>query len=250
MDQNPLPRGSSQVRDRPGQPRMTVTELAKTTVAVEAEYPAHPSGAMIVVQMLRVRAAADRADPALLGEKLVESPSARRRSAGAGGTPGSRRRAAVRSPSRQARFAASVSPGERLRGNPQAPSRRSRAPAVSSGTSLRAPISASFSRLELTFAQVEARLQLPRSPLAVELLTDRPQRDSVCSCRIGDEPNKAVILPFVHTPDKFSAFSPARSRSRRAGRRSVIRRAARPPRGWPGVTSSISSACRDLPDCD
>ncbi|SCF13271.1 hypothetical protein GA0070607_5926 [Micromonospora coriariae] len=72
MDQSPLPRGSSQVRDRPGQPHGTVTELAKTTVAVEAEYPAHPSGAMIVVQMLRVRAAADRADPALLGQELVK----------------------------------------------------------------------------------------------------------------------------------------------------------------------------------
>src|SRR4051794_38382644 len=72
MDQNPLPRGSSQVRDRPGQPRGTVTELAKTTVAVEAEYPAHPPGAMIVVQMLRVGSPADRAHATLFGEQLVE----------------------------------------------------------------------------------------------------------------------------------------------------------------------------------
>ncbi|RAO42970.1 hypothetical protein GAR06_04857 [Micromonospora saelicesensis] len=72
MDQSPLPRGSSQVRDRPGQPHGTVTELAKTTVAVEAEYPAHPSGAMIVVQMLRVGTATDRADPALLGQELLK----------------------------------------------------------------------------------------------------------------------------------------------------------------------------------
>jgi hypothetical protein len=72
MDQNPLPRGSSQVRDRPGQPLWTVPELAKTTVAVEAEYPAHPSGAMIVVQVLRIGGATDRADATLLGKQLSE----------------------------------------------------------------------------------------------------------------------------------------------------------------------------------
>lgn len=72
MDQNPLPRGSSQVRDRPGQTLGAVLELTKTTIAVEAEYPAHPPGAMIVVQMLRVRGPADRAHAALLGEELVE----------------------------------------------------------------------------------------------------------------------------------------------------------------------------------
>jgi hypothetical protein len=72
MDQNPLPRGSSQVRDGPGQPRRTVAELAKTTVAVEAEYPAHPPGAMIVVHMFRIGVTADRADAALLGEQLIE----------------------------------------------------------------------------------------------------------------------------------------------------------------------------------
>jgi hypothetical protein len=72
MDQNPLPRGSFQIRDRLGQMGRVVAELAKTTAAVEAHYPAHPSGAMIVVQVLRVGLAADRADTALLGEKLVE----------------------------------------------------------------------------------------------------------------------------------------------------------------------------------
>jgi hypothetical protein len=70
MDQNPLPRGSSQVRDRPGQPLGTVTELAKTTVADEAEYPAHPSGAMIVVHMFRIEVAWDRARATPPGEGL------------------------------------------------------------------------------------------------------------------------------------------------------------------------------------
>jgi hypothetical protein len=72
MDQNPLPRGSSQIRDRLGQMGRVVAELTKTTVAVEAQYAAHPSGAMIVVQVLRIGSAADRADAVLLGEKLVE----------------------------------------------------------------------------------------------------------------------------------------------------------------------------------
>ncbi len=72
MDQNPLPRGSSQVCDRPGQGVEVVLELAETAVAVEAEYPADPSGAMIVVQMFRIGTPADRAHVALLGQELLE----------------------------------------------------------------------------------------------------------------------------------------------------------------------------------
>jgi hypothetical protein len=49
-----------------------VAELAKTTVAVEAQYPAHPSGSMIVVQVLRIGGATDRAEAALFGQELVE----------------------------------------------------------------------------------------------------------------------------------------------------------------------------------
>ena len=57
MDQNPLPRGSLQVRDRLCQQPRAVVELPEPAAAVEAQYPAHPSGAMIVVEVFRVRCA-------------------------------------------------------------------------------------------------------------------------------------------------------------------------------------------------
>jgi hypothetical protein len=72
MDQNPLPRGSLQVRDRLGEEVRTVPELPQPAVAVEAQYPAHPTGAMIVIKVLRIGRAADRAPTALGCEHLVE----------------------------------------------------------------------------------------------------------------------------------------------------------------------------------
>jgi hypothetical protein len=72
MDQNPLPRGSFQVRDRLSKDVRTVPELPQCAVAVEAQYPAHPPGAMIVIEVLRIGRSADRAAAALSGEKLIE----------------------------------------------------------------------------------------------------------------------------------------------------------------------------------
>jgi hypothetical protein len=72
MDQNPLPRGSLQVRDRLGEELRTVVEPPEAAAAVEAQYPAHPTGATIVVQVLRVGRATD-GTAALLGRHhLVE----------------------------------------------------------------------------------------------------------------------------------------------------------------------------------
>src|SRR3954470_24860265 len=72
MDQNPLPRASLQIRDRTGEELRAVPELPQTAVAVEAQYPAHPTGAMIVIDVLGIRGAADRADAPLLGKQLVD----------------------------------------------------------------------------------------------------------------------------------------------------------------------------------
>jgi hypothetical protein len=72
MDQNPLPRGSLQVRDCLGEDIRTVPELPQTAVAVEAQYPAHPSGALIMVEVSGIGRATDGAPAALGGEELVE----------------------------------------------------------------------------------------------------------------------------------------------------------------------------------
>jgi hypothetical protein len=72
MDQNPLPRGSLQIRDRTGEELRTIPELPEAAVAVEAQYPAHPPGAMIVIDMLRIIRAADGADAPLLGQHRID----------------------------------------------------------------------------------------------------------------------------------------------------------------------------------
>jgi hypothetical protein len=61
MDQNPLPRGSFQIRDRTGEGGRVVPELPEAAVAVEARYPAHPPGAMIVIDVLKVGRTTTRA---------------------------------------------------------------------------------------------------------------------------------------------------------------------------------------------
>src|ERR1700753_1343016 len=72
MDQNPLPRGSLQVRDRFGQKLRVVSEAVEAVPAVEAQYPAHPSGATIAIKESRSGRATD-ATAALLGRHhLVE----------------------------------------------------------------------------------------------------------------------------------------------------------------------------------
>jgi hypothetical protein len=72
MDQNPLPRGSLQVRDRFGQEFRIIPELPEAVVAVEAQYPAHPAGATIVIKVLRAGRPTD-GTAALLGRHhLVE----------------------------------------------------------------------------------------------------------------------------------------------------------------------------------
>jgi hypothetical protein len=63
MDQNPVPRGSLQVLDRTGQELRIVPELPQAAVAVEAQYPAHPPGAMIVIDVFGVRRATVEAEP-------------------------------------------------------------------------------------------------------------------------------------------------------------------------------------------
>jgi len=72
MDQNPLPRGSFQIRDRSGEELRAVPELPETAVAVEAQYPAHPTGAMVVIKVLRVVSATDGAPALLCRQQLVE----------------------------------------------------------------------------------------------------------------------------------------------------------------------------------
>jgi len=72
MDQNPLPRGSLQICDRTGEDSGAVLELPQPAVAVEAQYPAYPTGAMIVINVLGVGLAADGAPAGLLGQHPVE----------------------------------------------------------------------------------------------------------------------------------------------------------------------------------
>src|SRR3954465_5111453 len=73
MDQSPLPRGSFQVRDRTGEGGPVVPELPGAAVAVEAQYPAHPPGAIIVVDVLR---AAHDADGASSASACPKAPTA------------------------------------------------------------------------------------------------------------------------------------------------------------------------------
>jgi hypothetical protein len=72
MDQDPLTRGSSQVTDRLAEVLHVVLELSEATVAVEAKNATYITEHVIVVDVLRVGRAADRTDPALAGQKLVE----------------------------------------------------------------------------------------------------------------------------------------------------------------------------------
>ncbi len=73
MDQkNQLPRVSLQVCDRPVQVRDVVTKLAEAAVAVEAQYPAHGSGAMVMIDVFGVRCVTDGTEPALTLQHLVE----------------------------------------------------------------------------------------------------------------------------------------------------------------------------------
>ncbi|GID92555.1 hypothetical protein Adi01nite_19670 [Amorphoplanes digitatis] len=72
MDQNPLPRGSFQIRDRFGEEFRAVPELPEAAVAVEAQYPAHPAGAMIVIEVLGICCATDGAAAFLSQQHLVE----------------------------------------------------------------------------------------------------------------------------------------------------------------------------------
>jgi hypothetical protein len=75
MDQNPLPRGSFQIRDRFGEQLRALLKLPEPAVAVEAQYPAHPAGATIVIKVLRVGSATDRAPTLLCRHHLVELDS-------------------------------------------------------------------------------------------------------------------------------------------------------------------------------
>ena len=63
-----MPRGSLQVRDRLGQKLRTVPELSEAAVAVEAQYPAHPTGATVMIKVLRVARTTD-GTAALLGRQ-------------------------------------------------------------------------------------------------------------------------------------------------------------------------------------
>jgi len=72
MDQNPLPRGSFQIHDRSGEELRALPELPEAAVAVEAQYPAHPTGAMIVIKVFGVGSATDGAPTLLCRQQLVE----------------------------------------------------------------------------------------------------------------------------------------------------------------------------------
>jgi hypothetical protein len=72
MDQSPLPRGSFQVRNSFGEEHRVVPELPQAAVAVEAQYPANPPGAMIVINVLGVGSATDGTDAPLLSQHLVD----------------------------------------------------------------------------------------------------------------------------------------------------------------------------------
>jgi hypothetical protein len=63
---------SSQIGDRVVHPVDVISEFPETGVAVEAQYPAHSTGRVIVVDMLRVKPSAYRANPTLVGKKLAE----------------------------------------------------------------------------------------------------------------------------------------------------------------------------------
>src|SRR5919107_3875979 len=76
MDQKPLPRGSLRICDRTGKERRIVPELPQAAVAVEAQYPAYPTGAMIVINVFRVVGATDGAAAPLGRQQLVELGSA------------------------------------------------------------------------------------------------------------------------------------------------------------------------------
>jgi hypothetical protein len=71
MDRKPLPRGSLQIRDRTGQEGRIVPELSQAAVAVEAQYPAYPAGAMIVINVFGVVGATDGAAATLGRRQLV-----------------------------------------------------------------------------------------------------------------------------------------------------------------------------------
>jgi hypothetical protein len=79
MDQKPLPRGSLQICDRTGQERRVVPELPQAAVAVEAQYPAHPTGAMIVINVFRVVGATDGAAAARAANSLTVAQSGQNR---------------------------------------------------------------------------------------------------------------------------------------------------------------------------
>jgi len=68
MDQNPLPRVSLQIHEGFGEEFRAVPEPPEAAVAVEAQYPAHPSGATIVIKMSRIGRATD-GTAALLGRQ-------------------------------------------------------------------------------------------------------------------------------------------------------------------------------------
>jgi hypothetical protein len=72
MGQKPLPRGSLQICDRTGKERRIVPELPQAAVAVEAQYLACPTGAMIVINVFRVVGATDGAAAPLGRQQLVE----------------------------------------------------------------------------------------------------------------------------------------------------------------------------------
>jgi hypothetical protein len=72
MDQDPLPRGSSQIADRLGQVGDTVLELTQAAVAVEAENATYITEHVIVVDVPRVGRAADRTDSAPTGQERIE----------------------------------------------------------------------------------------------------------------------------------------------------------------------------------
>jgi hypothetical protein len=72
MDQNPMPRGSLQVRDRLGQKLRAVPELPEAAIAVEAQYPADPAGAAVMIKVLRVTRTTDGAAALLGRQHLLE----------------------------------------------------------------------------------------------------------------------------------------------------------------------------------
>ena len=72
MDQNPLPRGSLQVLERFGEEFRTVPEVSQAAAAVDAQYPAHPPGATVMIEVLRVTPTTDGAAALLGRQHLLE----------------------------------------------------------------------------------------------------------------------------------------------------------------------------------